>query len=123
MKTDIKNRAHIEKLVNHFYLKVKKDQSIGYFFNKMEQSDWDKLMIKMTSFWENILFASGDYEGNPMMKHEELNKIELIDRDKFHQWNQIFEESVDELFEGDKAIEIKNRGLNISAAIIHKTLR
>lgn len=123
MKTDIKNRADIEKLVNHFYLKVKKDQSIGYFFNKMEQSDWDKLMIKMTSFWENILFASGDYEGNPMMKHEELNKIELIDRDKFHQWNQIFEESVDELFEGDKAIEIKNRGLNISAAIIHKTLR
>ena len=123
MKTDIKNRADIEKLVNHFYLKVKKDQSIGYFFNKMEQSDWDKLMIKMTSFWENILFASGDYEGNPMMKHEELNKIELIDRDKFHQWNQIFEESVDELFEGNKAIEIKNRGLNISAAIIHKTLR
>ena len=123
MKTDIKNRADIEKLVNHFYLKVKKDQSIGYFFNKMEQSDWDKLMIKMTSFWENILFASGDYEGNPMLKHEELNKIELIDRDKFHQWNQIFEESVDELFEGDKAIEIKNRGLNISAAIIHKTLR
>ena len=58
-----------------------------------------------------------------MLKHEELNKIELIDRDKFHQWNQIFEESVDELFEGDKAIEIKNRGLNISAAIIHKTLR
>ena len=123
MKTDIKNRADIEKLVNHFYLKVKKDQSIGYFFNKMEQSDWDKLMIKMTSFWENILFASGDYEGNPMLKHEELNKIELIDRDKFHQWNQIFEESVDELFEGDKAIEIKNRGLNISAAVIHKTLR
>jgi hemoglobin len=123
MKTDIKNRADIEKLVNHFYLKVKKDQSIGYFFNKMEQSDWDKLMIKMTSFWENILFASGDYEGNPMLKHEELNKIELIDRDKFHQWNQIFEESVDELFEGNKAIEIKNRGLNISAAIIHKTLR
>ena len=123
MKTDIKNRADIEKLVNHFYLKVKKDQSIGYFFNKMEQSDWDKLMIKMTSFWENILFASGDYEGNPMLKHEELNKIELIDRDKFHQWNQIIEESVDELFEGNKAIEIKNRGLNISAAIIHKTLR
>lgn len=49
--------------------------------------------------------------------------MEQSDWDKLHQWNQIFEESVDKLFEGDKAIEIKNRGLNISAAIIHKTLR
>jgi hemoglobin len=34
----------------------------------------------------------------------------------------LFNETVDALFEGEKAEEIKQRAMNISAAMMHKTL-
>ena len=37
MKTDIRNRKDIEKLVNTFYDKVKTDEVIGYLFNDVAQ--------------------------------------------------------------------------------------
>ena len=40
MKTDIRNRKDIEKLVNAFYDKVKKDDTIGYLFNDVAKVNW-----------------------------------------------------------------------------------
>ena len=38
----------------------------------------------------------------------------------FQHWNDLFNETVDELFEGAKAEEIKQRAINIAAAMMHK---
>ena len=62
MKTDIKNRADIEKLVNVFYEKVKKDATIGYFFTDVAKVNWEFHLPKMYDFFENILLSSGNYE-------------------------------------------------------------
>ena len=52
MKTDIKNRADIEKLVNVFYGKVKEDAAISYFFNDVAKVNWDNHLSKMCDFFE-----------------------------------------------------------------------
>ena len=122
MKTDILNKADIDKLVKTFYGKVKTDAKISYFFNDVAKVNWEEHLIKMSAFWENVLFSSGNYDGNPMVKHEELNKKSEVNRGHFKNWNTLFESTVDELFEGVKAEEIKRRAFNISAAMIHKTL-
>lgn len=122
MKTDIKNRSDIEKLVNTFYDKIKTDAEIGYFFNDVAKVNWKEHLPKMYNFWENILFSMGDYNGNPMIKHKELHEKSKMNQGLFQLWNVLFNETVDELFVGEKAEEIKRRSMNIAAAMMYKTL-
>ncbi|MBP6758687.1 MAG: group III truncated hemoglobin [Flavobacterium sp.] len=123
MKTDIKNRADIEKLVNVFYGKVKEDVAISYFFNEVAKVNWEDHLPKMCDFFENILLSSGNYEGNPMSAHEELHKKSEVKGTHFEHWNSLFDATVDELFVGAKAEEIKQRATNIAAAMMHKAHR
>lgn len=123
MKTDIKNRVDIEELVNIFYGRVMKDPTIGYFFNDVAHVNWEKHLPKMCDFFENILFSSGNYDGNPMVAHEELHKKREVKREHFQHWKTIFDATVDELFTGAKAEEIKLRTNNIAEAMMHKTHR
>ncbi len=123
MKTDIKNRADIEKLVTVFYGKVKEDKAINYFFSDVAKVNWENHLPKMCDFFENILLSSGNYEGNPMSAHEELHKKSEVRGEHFQHWNALFDATVDELFVGAKAEEIKQRATNIAAAMMHKAHR
>lgn len=122
MKTDIKDRKDIEVLVNAFYEKVKEDKTIGYLFNDVAQVNWETHLPKMYNFWENILFYTGNYEGNPMLKHKELHQKSTMNAEHFNRWNSLFSETVDAFFEGKNACEIKSRAANIAAAMMYKTV-
>jgi len=122
MKKDIKNRGDIEILINAFYEKVKKDVTIGYFFNDVVKVNWELHLPKMYDFWENILFFSANYEGNPMAVHKSLHEKSPMNLAHFNHWNELFTTTVNELFAGVKADEIKNRALNISAAMMYKSI-
>ena len=122
MKTDIRNRKDIEKLVNAFYEKVKTDEVIGYLFTDVAKVNWELHLPKMYDFWENILFYSANYSGSPMAVHKELHQKSTMTQEHFQHWNELFNQTVDKLFEGAKADEIKNRARNISAAMMYKTL-
>lgn len=122
MKKDIKNRTDIIKLVDLFYDKVKTDKVIGYIFTDVVHTNWDLHLPRMYDFWENILFYTGNFDGNPMITHRELSAKTTINLKHFKHWNKIFTQTVDELFVGEKAEEIKKRALNISKAMIDKTL-
>lgn len=122
MKTDIKNRSDIEKLINAFYDKIKTDTQIGYFFTEVAHVNWEKHLPRMYDFWENIMFSTGDFVGNPMAKHKELHQKSKMTEAHFEHWNTLFDETVDELFIGEKAEEIKQRAANIAMAMMYKTL-
>ena len=122
MKTDIKNRSDIEKLINAFYDKIKIDTEIGYFFTEVAHVNWEKHLPRMYDFWENIMFSTGDFVGNPMAKHKELHQKSAMTKAHFQHWNALFDETVDELFAGEKAEEIKQRAANIATAMMYKTL-
>lgn len=122
MKTDIRNRSDIEKLVNSFYDKIKMDATIGYLFTDVAKVNWELHLPRMYDFWDNILFSSGNFEGNPMAKHKELHEKSEMNKGHFQHWNVLFNQTVDELFIGTKAEEIKLRAMNISTLMMHKTL-
>lgn len=121
MKRDIKNREDIEKLVTIFYDKVKQDPAISYFFDDVAKVNWEKHLPKMCDFFENILLSSGNYDGNPMVAHEELHKKSEVKENHFERWKSLFDAAVDELFIGVKAEEVKRRATNIAGAMMHKT--
>lgn len=122
MKTDIKDRNDIEQLVNTFYDKIKTDTKIGYFFMDVAKVNWETHLPKMYDFWENILFSTGNFNGNPMMKHKELHEKSTMTKEHFQHWITLFNSTVDELFLGIKADEIKERAINIASAMMYKTL-
>jgi hemoglobin len=114
MKKDIENREDIELLVITFYDKVKADETIGYIFNDIAKVNWKKHLPIMFDFWENVLFYTGGYEGNPMIIHQHLNRVVPLAKSHFKQWEKLFTETVDELFEGTNAVLAKQRALSIS---------
>ncbi len=122
MKNDIQNRADIELLVRSFYDKVKTDDTIGYIFNDIARVNWEKHFPVMFDFWENVLFYTGVYNGNPLVIHQHLNRIVPLKLEHFNQWNKLFTQTVDELFEGNNAMLAKQRALSISTIMQIKIL-
>jgi hemoglobin len=123
MKKDIENRADIELLVRSFYDKVKADDTIGYIFNDIAKVNWEKHFPVMFDFWENILFYTGGYGGNPLQIHQHISRVVPLKAEHFNQWNKLFTETVDELFEGNNAMLAKQRALSISTVMQIKILK
>ena len=114
MKKDIQNREDIATMVSAFYDKVKADPLIGGIFTDIVKVNWAVHLPVMFDFWENTLFFTGPYAGNPMQSHVKLHQRFPLTEDHFARWNQLFSATVDELFEGEKATLAKQRALSIS---------
>ena len=123
MKTDIKNKEDIKILVDAFYQKIRTDATIGYLFTEVAAVNWEKHLPIMYDFWDNILFHTGNFDGNPMMKHRALNQKSSLTKSHFKHWTKLWKNTVDDLFEGQKASEIKIRANNISKAMISKVIK
>lgn len=114
MKRDISNRADIQQLVDTFYDKVRSDEVIGYLFNEVAQVNWPQHLPRMYDFWENIIFQTGSFKGNPMVPHMQLHEKSPLTKEHFARWQQLFFATVDELFAGEKAELAKQRALSIA---------
>lgn len=120
MKNDIQNRADIELLVNTFYEKVRANRVLGPIFDNVAQVDWDSHLPKMYAFWASLLLNEHSFKGNPMLKHIELSKRTPMTNVEFSEWLLLFTETVNELFEGEKAEDAKIRAANIARLMLHK---
>ena len=117
MKKDIESPEDIKLLVDSFYAKVKTDPLIGYIFTEVARVNWEKHLPVMYSFWENALFYTGGYGGNPMKVHAHLHRLAKLNPEHFRQWNLLFSATVDELFFGEKALLAKEKALSISTVM------
>lgn len=59
------------------------------------------------------MFLKGNYTGNPIIKQKELHQKSKMKEAYFQYRNALLNETVDELFTGEKAEEIKQRAMNI----------
>lgn len=118
MKPDITGKADIEELVNLFYQKVRADKTIGFFFSDVIPVIWEKHIPMMCRFWENVLFYTGEYEGNPMDAHLKIHFRHPTRPEHFNRWLQLFDEATDELFAGTRADIIKQHSRAIAAVMM-----
>jgi hemoglobin len=117
MKTDILNEAHVKLLLDQFYNKVLTDESIGFIFTEVNPIVIDKHMPVMYSFWNSVLLGKPGYNGNLMEKHIDLNQKIKLTASHFNRWLQLWEKTVNENFEGQKATEAISRARNIAAVL------
>ena len=122
MKKDIVTRKDIELLVNEFYNKVKQDKEIGFIFMDVAHVNWEKHLPVMYDLFENMLFYTGSYTGNPMELHKHVNRLFPFTTAHFNQWNHLLGTTVDELFAGATASLVKQRAKSIAMVMQIKIL-
>ncbi|OCC23018.1 hypothetical protein MB02_14215 [Croceicoccus estronivorus] len=78
--------AFIASLVDRFYAKVRDDALLGPIF-AAKIHDWPTHLERMKCFWRSILHNSGEFSGNPMIKHLALPNLE---ERHFAHWLELF---------------------------------
>lgn len=111
---DIECRDDIILLVDTFYNKVKKDKVIGPFFNNVVKVNWDEHLPKLYDFWETTLFHKALYKGNPIEVHKHLHQLAPLAKHHFEHWVNLFCSTVNELFMGNNAEQIKIKAQSIA---------
>ena len=106
-KNDIRTQDDIRWLIDAFYTLVRRDELLGpVFAARIPAGHWPAHLDTMTRFWTAALLAqAAGYRGNPGAKHLDLP----IEKAHFTRWLLLFGQTVDALFAGVNAAEIKVR--------------
>lgn len=113
---DIQTLEDIKLLVDTFYGNVRQNELIGPIFNERIGDRWPEHLDKMYRFWQTILLTEHTYHGSPFPPHIQLPVTAI----HFETWLKIFFETVDVLFVGEKAEEIKYRGQKMADMFSYK---
>ena len=113
---DILNIDDVKKLVDSFYGKVRQDEMLAPIFNERIQDRWPEHLEKMYRFWQTVLLGEQTYFGAPFVPHARLP----VEGMHFDRWLMLFNETVDELFKGEKADEAKWRGQRMAEVFLAK---
>lgn len=122
MKKDIETRADIDDLMNRFYARAISDEIIGYIFTDVANLDLKHHLPVIGDFWETLLFGTGNYQKhgrNPLQVHARLDQKSPLTQKHFRRWLEIFTETVDELFAGERAEFAKLRAEAIANRMLN----
>jgi hemoglobin len=115
-KPDITTQEDVQLMVDTFYASVQADHLLSPVFNDFAKVNWSHHLPVMYSFWNTLLFGKMDYKGQPFPKHLALP----IEARHFKRWLFLFTETVNNLFEGEKAEEAKQRAASIAQLFQYK---
>ena len=78
--------GYIDALVETFYGKIREDALLGPIFAQ-RIADWPAHLARMKAFWRSVLHNSGEFGGNPMLKHLVIPGLDL---EHFSRWLDLF---------------------------------
>lgn len=80
----------IDRLIEAFYARIRDDALLGPIFAE-RIADWPSHLARMKAFWRSVLHNSGEFSGNPMLKHLAIPGLELR---HFSHWLDLFYETL-----------------------------
>lgn len=114
---DIETRIDIKQLVDVFYNKLAHDELLKpIFIARLGVDDWQPHLNTIYDFWETVLLGATAYKGQSFLPHSTMQLEQL----HFDKWLQLFNESVDALFEGSKANEAKQKANTMAILFMSK---
>ena len=93
---------YISDLVDRFYDRVRDDPALGPIFAG-KVTDWPVHLGLMKLFWRSVLHNSGEYSGNPMLKHL---AVPGLAREHFALWLDLFRRTLVEIEPDSRATEL-----------------
>jgi hemoglobin len=116
--SDIETRADVERLVRTFYGRALTDPIIGWIFTDIAKLDLEAHVPEIASFWETILLGAQSYRGGAFRPHAELHMRVRLREGHFERWLVLWRETVDGLFEGERAELAKAHALRVARAFL-----
>ncbi len=113
---DITDLDDIKTLVNTFYQKVRENELLSPIFTGVIQDRWHEHLEKMYRFWQTVLLQDHTYFGSPFSPHAKLP----VEQKHFDTWLQLWHDTVDSFFSGEKADEAKWRGDKMAVMFLSK---
>jgi hemoglobin len=102
MKTDIQNRADIEKMVKHQYDLLLENDATHDIFAKLHLEEH---LPNIFDFWEMVIMQTPMvYTRNAFIPHTKLG----LTKQHFDVWIDCITQAVDENFEGPNAQKVKD---------------
>ncbi len=114
---DIENKEDILQLVTLFYKKLLEDKSISYIFTDVVKIKLEEHLPILVTFWSQAVLGTGGYTNNLTQLHLDVNAKSYLSPELFTIWLNHFNTSVDELFLGEKAEQIKTQALSIGTVL------
>ncbi|AKI01285.1 truncated hemoglobin [Hoeflea sp. IMCC20628] len=87
--------SEIGLLVDRFYENIRAHPRLGPLFEQRLAGKWDAHLERMNLFWRSVLLYSGEYSGQPVVKH---NALPDLQEDDFRLWLDLFETTTATLF-------------------------
>lgn len=106
------DEAMIERLVQLFYDRARRDPLIGPIFMSHVQ-DWEGHIARMCAFWSSVALMSGRYHGQPMAAHLPLP----VGTPHFERWLALFAETAHEVCPPAAAAHFIERARRIADTI------
>jgi hemoglobin len=100
-----------------FYERVLVDEVIGYIFTDVAKLDLEHHLPIIGDFWDSLLFGTPAYSKhgrNPLLVHKELHEKLALTDEHFQRWLALFDATIDEMFEGERAEYLKARAAAIA---------
>ncbi len=120
MKHDIQTRDDLFLLVKTFYEKLFADELLQTIFIDVAKIKLEEHLPILVDFWDSILLDGDTYRRNQMEKHTELNKKFRLEKQHFDQWIFLWNQTIDELFAGERAEHAKFRAKSIADIMSYK---
>jgi hemoglobin len=113
-KKDISSREDLVQMLQAFYTKAFQDELIGRFFIEVVPLNLATHIPVIADFWEAVVFNKHGYRKNVMEVHQHIHQLSNIKKEHLERWVKLFTETVDEMFEGEKATLMKHRAGSIA---------
>lgn len=104
----------IKNLVHTFYTKIRNNNELAPVFDEVIKDQWPAHLEKMCDFWSVCMLLTDRYDGNPMMKHMQ---VESIKPEHFKKWLELFRETTKEVFKDEVAKQFDARAERIAEAL------
>lgn len=117
MMKDIQNQDDLLQLVTLFYEKLLADKSISYIFTDVVKIKLEEHLPILVTFWSQAILGTGGYSNNLTQIHLDVSAKSYLSPELFKIWLSHFNQSVDALFAGEKAEQIKTNALSIATVM------
>jgi hemoglobin len=114
-KLDRISEEGIRRLVDAFYVKVRRDPELAPIFLRAIPGDWQPHLNKMYAFWSSVMLTTGRYKGNPVVKHLVIPGIRPH---LFERWLALFNETCGELFVEGIGEEFRVKAARIAESLM-----
>ncbi|MCV2438679.1 group III truncated hemoglobin [Paucibacter sp. DJ2R-2] len=114
------NRTTLRRLVDAFYVDVRRDELLGPVFEASIPADaWEVHLERMTDFWSTVMLGTRSFRGNVFKKHVALADIADVRPEHFLRWITLWNHHSSALFPAEVAQELQETAKGIGRNLFY----